>query len=95
VTVASVFGVWDLGGKLSILARVDRAFDGIPDAGSIPYLGLAADTEFDLALVGLDYRIHRMVSVIPNLEYVAYRETEGRPAPDDDLIARLTLSVWF
>ena len=95
VAVASVFGAWDLGEKLSLLARVDRAFDGIPDAGSIPYLGLAADTEFDLVLVGLDYRIHRMVSLIPNVEYVAYRETDGRPAPDDDLIARLTLSVQF
>jgi len=95
VAVASVFGVWDLAEKLSVLARVDRAFDGIPDAGSIPYLGLAADTEFDLALVGLDYRIHRMVSLIPNVEYVTYRETDGRPAPDDDLIARLTLYVRF
>jgi hypothetical protein len=95
VAVGSIFSVWDLGEKLSILARVDRAFDGIPDAGAIPYLGLAADTEFDLALVGLDYRIHKMVSVIPNVEYVAYRETDGRPAPDDDVIARLTLSIQF
>ncbi len=36
-----------------------------------------------------------MVSVVPNVEYVAYRETGGVPAPDDDLIARLTLSVTF
>ena len=95
MSVASVFGAWDLGEKLSLLARVDRSFDGIPDAGDIPYLGLAEDTEFDLFLVGLDYRVHRMVSVIPNVEYVAYRETDGVPAPDDDLIARLTLYVRF
>jgi hypothetical protein len=95
VSVGSIFGVWDLGEKLSLLARVDRAFEGIPDAGAIPYLGLAEDTEFDLVLVGLDYRIHRMVSLIPNLEYVSYRETDGHPPPDDDLIARLTLSVQF
>ena len=95
VSVASFFGVWELGGKVSVLARFDRAFDGIPDAGDIPYLGLAGDTEFDLFLVGLDYRIHRMISVIPNAEYVAYRESGGAPAPDDDLIARLTLTVRF
>ena len=95
VSVASVFGAWELGEKLSLLARVDRAFDGIPDAGAIPYLGLAEDTEFDLFLVGLEYRIHRMVSVAPNVEVVAYRDTDGRPAPDDDLIARLTLYVQF
>lgn len=95
VTVASVFGAWEAGEKLSLLARLDRSFDGIPDAGDIPYLGLAADTKFDLAIVGAEYRVHRMISVIPNLEYVAYRETDGRPAPDDDLIARLTLYVRF
>ena len=95
VSVASVFGAWDLGEKLSLLARVDRSFDGIPDAGDIPYLGLAEDTELDLLLVGLDYRIHRAVSVVPNVEVVTYRETDGVPAPDDDLIARLTLSVTF
>jgi hypothetical protein len=95
VSVASVFGAWDLGEKLSLLARVDRSFDGIPDAGDIPYLGLAEDTEFDLFLVGLDYRAHRAVRVVPNVEYVTYRETDGVPPPDDDLIARLTLSVTF
>jgi hypothetical protein len=95
VAVASVYGAWDAGEKLSLLARVDRSFDGIPDAGDIPYLGLAADTRFDLAIVGLEYRVHRAISVLPNLEYVAYRETGGRPAPDDDLIARLTLYVRF
>lgn len=95
VSVASVFGAWDLGEKLSLLARVDRSFDGIPDAGDIPYLGLAEDTELDLLLVGLDYRIHEMVSVIPNVEAVADRKTGGIPAPDDDLIARLTLFVRF
>jgi hypothetical protein len=95
VAVASLFGAWDVGEKLSLLARVDRAFDGIPDAGAIPYLGLAADTKFDLAIFGVEYRVHRMISVIPNLEYVAYRETDGVPAPADDLIARLTLYVRF
>lgn len=95
VAVASIFGAWDLGEKLSLLARIDRSFDGIPDAGDIPYLGLAADTRFDFFLAGVECRIHRAVSVIPNVEYVAYRETDGRPAPDDDLIARLTLYVRF
>mgnify|MGYP006923495168 CR=1 FL=1 len=95
VSVASLFGAWDVGEKLSLLARVDRSFDGIPDAGDIPYLGLAADTKFDLGILWLEYRVHRIISVIPNLEYVAYRETDGRPAPDDDLIARLTLYVRF
>ena len=95
LAVGSMFGVWDLSEKLSLLARVDRSFDGNPDADEVPYLALAENTEFDLALIGLDCKLQRAISLVPNLEYVAYRETEGTPAPDDDLIARLTLFVRF
>jgi len=95
LTVGSVFGVWDCGKKLSVFARVDRSFDGNPEAAAIPYLALADDSEFYLAMAGVDCKIDRAVSVIPNVEYVAYLDTDGRPAPDDDLIARLTLSFRF
>jgi hypothetical protein len=93
--VGSVVGVWDCANKLSAVLRIDRSFDGIPDAGEIPYLALAENTEFDLVLIGLDYKIHEAISLIPNVEYVAYRETDGLAAPDDDLIARLTLYFQF
>jgi hypothetical protein len=95
LAVGSVFGVLDWSAKVSLLARFDRSFDGNPDAAQIPYLGLAENTEFDLALLGVDYRIDRSISLIPNVEYVAYRGTGGLPAPADDLIARLTLYVRF
>ena len=95
LAVGSVFGVWDWSAQASLLARVDRAFDGNPEAGQIPYLGLAENTKFDLALVGVEYRLHSAISLIPNVEYVAYRETNGIPPPDDDVIARLTLYVRF
>jgi len=95
LAVGSVFGVIECSAKVSLLARFDRSFDGNPEAAQIPYLGLAENTEFDLALLGLDYRLHPAISLIPNVEYVAYRETGGLPRPDDDLIARLTLSVRF
>ena len=78
----------------------DRAIAGLTDPlddvfgdGLADALSQVADP--DLALLGLDYRIHKMVSLIPNVEYVAYSETDGRPAPDDDLISRLTLYVQF
>jgi len=95
LALGSVFGVWDLSAKCSLLARFDRSFDGNPEADRIPYLVLAKNTEFDLVLVGLDYRLNRKIGLIPNLEFVRYRETSGRPAPDDDLIGRLTLSFQF
>jgi hypothetical protein len=95
LAVGSVFGVWDSSEKLTFFARIDRSFDGNPDADEIPYLVLAENTEFDLALVGLDYKIHKAISLIPNLEYVAYGETDSPPGPDDDLMARLTLYFQF
>jgi hypothetical protein len=95
LAVGSVFGVLDWSAKVSLLARLDRSFDGNPEAAQIPYLGLAENMEFDLALFGVDYRVHSRVSLIPNVEYVAYRGTGGLPAPEDDLIARVTLYVRF
>jgi len=95
LAVGSVFGVWDCAAKLSLIARFDRAFDGNPEAAEIPYLVLANNTRFDFALLGLDYKVHPKISLIPNLEYVVYRETDGLPPPDDDLIARLTLFFQF
>jgi hypothetical protein len=43
----------------------------------------------------LDYALHERVNLIPNLEYVMYRDTDGSPAPDDDLLARMTLYYQF
>jgi hypothetical protein len=93
--VGSIFGIWDLSPETSLLARYDRSFDGNPEADKIPYRVVANDSEFDLALLGLGYRLAEKISLIPNVEYVMYRETDGRPAPDDDLIARLTLYFRF
>jgi hypothetical protein len=95
LAVGSIFGVVDLSARSKLLLRYDRSFDGNPEAGRIPYFRFADDTGFDLALVGFDWSLAKQVSLIPNVEYVTYRETGGRPAPDDDLMARLTLYFRF
>lgn len=95
LAIGSAFAVWDLSPKMSLLARYDRSFDGNPEADKIPYFVIAKDAEFDLALLGLDYRIASKISLIPNVESVMYRENDGNPAPDDDLIAKVTLYFQF
>jgi hypothetical protein len=95
LAVGSIFGVWELTDKTSLLARYDRSFDVNPEGDRIPYLAIAKDSEFDFALLGLDYQLAKKINLMPNLEYVMYRETDGRPAPDDDLMARLTLYFQF
>lgn len=95
LAVGSIFGVWDLSDKTRLLARYDRSFDVNPEGDKIPYVAIANDSEFDFALLGLDAKLAKKISLIPNVEYLMYRETAGRPAPDDDLIARLTLFFQF
>lgn len=95
VSVASMFGVWNLTEKSSFVARWDHAFDGFSDADKIPYSPIAKNTEFDLAILGWDYKLHKQISLIPNLGYVMYRGTDGLPAPDDDLYAKMTLYYQF
>jgi len=95
VAVASVFGVWGLSDKSSLVARWDHAFDGFSDSDKIPFIPIASNTGFDLAILGWDYKVHEHVSLLPNVEYVMYRDTAGLPAPDEDLFARMTLYYQF
>jgi hypothetical protein len=95
LAVGSIFGVWDLSERYHLLARFDRAFDGNPEADRIPYLVLAKKLELDLAMIGLDVRLQKKISLIPNVEWVTYRETDGQPAASDDVIAKLTLYFQF
>jgi len=95
VSFGSLFGVWGLTAKSTLIARWDRSFAGFSDAEKIPYIPIANNTEFDLAVLGWDYKLLRQISLIPNLEYVRYRATDGLPAPDDDLYGRLTLYYQF
>jgi hypothetical protein len=95
VAVASAFGVWQLTDRGALVARYDRSFDGYSDADQIPYLRIAADTPFDLAILAWEQRLERRISLIPNIEYLTYRDNGGTPAPDDDLYGRLTLYFEF
>jgi len=95
VSVASAFGVWKLTEHGQLIARYDRNFDGYPDASRIAFFRFADDMKFDLAILGWEQKLERRISLIPNLEYVTYRETDGRPAPRDDLYGKLTLYFEF
>jgi hypothetical protein len=95
LALGSAIAVWDLSERWSLLARLDRSFDPNPEADRILYLVPAKNTEFDLIVLGLDYRLHKKISLIPNLQWVRYRGTDGSAAPGDDLIGRLTLYFQF
>ena len=95
VAVASAFGVWQLTDQGALVVRYDRSFDGYSDADQIPYLRIAADTPFDLAILAWEQKLKHRISLIPNIEYVTYRDNGDAKAPDDDLYGRVTLYFEF
>ena len=95
LSVGSAFGVVELAPKYNLILRYDRSFDGNPEADKIPYLVLAKNFEFDLALVGVEYKLAKKISLTPNVEFVTYRDTSGVAAPDDDVFGKLTLFFQF
>jgi cell division protein FtsB len=95
VAVASAFGVWQVTDQGALVVRYDRSFDGYSDADRIPYLRIANDTPFDLAILAWEQKLKRGISLIPNFEYVTYRDNGDTTTPDDDLYGRVTVYFEF
>lgn len=98
IDLISGFGVFDIRPKsLSAFARVDRVADPCADCAAIDYLPIAPTHPFTTMIAGIDYQAHSAVRVSPNVEWVRYSERASSTAvkPDNDLVARLTLSwAW-
>lgn len=88
--VASLFAVYHLGAKYSLIGRVDRNFDPNPEGERIAYLPFDPARKSFFFLAGVDWKLHKNLSVIPNVEYVLY---DG--GGDDDLFARVTANFTF
>lgn len=92
--LASVFAVWSVRENLNLIARVDRMFDPNPEGDRIAYLPFDPTGESTLVIAGVDFRLHRNLGVVPNVEWITY---ESGPAgtPGDDLFARVTFYYSF
>jgi hypothetical protein len=92
--IASVFAVYDFMPRLTGVVRVDRMFDPNPDADRIAYLPMATNAESTLFIAGADFKLHKRLGVIPNVEYVMYGDTGGAELRDD-IMPRLTFYYSF
>ncbi|HEX7155523.1 MAG TPA: hypothetical protein VF618_28925 [Thermoanaerobaculia bacterium] len=90
IAFASAFGAMTVRPNVSVLGRVDRMFDANPEGEQIPYLPFSATSASTLFIAGVDWKLHRYVSVIPNVEFVTYDDDL-----ENDLFARVTLSFVF
>ncbi len=55
---------------------------------------MSSEAPSNLIIAGLDLKLHKNVSLIPNAEYVFYDEENGIK-PDPDLYLRLTFFYKF
>jgi len=90
--IISAFGVAKIGKKTEIFARYDHLtdlnFKDIGDYIPVP----AAQYKSRFLMAGLNYKIHKMIQVSPNVKYVFYN---GDDAPDGDLYLNLTAKISF
>jgi hypothetical protein len=87
--VASIFGVYNLNPRFSLIGRIDRQ-DANPEGAAIPYLQLDPSRESMLFIAAVDWKLHKNLGIIPNAELVKY---EG--GGEDDLFARVTFYFTF
>jgi len=94
IELASAFGVIDFSDTWSLLARVDRLFKPSARGDDIAYLPFDPTAKATLLILGIEGRLYRFFSLIPNIEYIRYDDPPGiQPRPGNDLLVRLTFFV--
>lgn len=92
--------------KMWVFGRVDRDDDPNPDGGKIAYLPFDETAPNTFVVAGLDWTLWEETNdkgkvtadahIIPNVEAIFYDEPDGGgPAPDDDVVPRLTFAMHF
>ncbi len=87
--VASMFLNLNLSDKTVMLFRVDKSMDPNPGIGSQSYTPFDKNHPFFLYLLGIDFKVMKNLSIIPNLTFVKYEEYNGT-TPDDDFYGKIT-----
>ncbi|MFQ6120793.1 MAG: hypothetical protein ACE5KE_13035, partial [Methanosarcinales archaeon] len=80
--------------KAALLARFDKMFDPNPAGEKISYIPFDSRAKSNLLIIGIDFKPHKLVHIIPNIEYVFYDETNGYK-PDPDFYFKMTLYYKF
>ncbi len=92
---ASVFSVMKLSNKSSLFARVDFMMDPNPLGNKISYIPFDTSVKSTLVLAGIDFKVHKKFSIMPNLEVVIYDKTAGGEKIKNDVIPRITFYYKF
>jgi len=87
----SAFAAVQASPRVTVLGRVDRNFDPIPNGETIEYMPFSDQATSVFGYVGVDVTLAKSVHLIPNVEMTVYGEAADGSTPGRDLVPRLTL----
>ena len=87
----SAFAAVQASPRVTVLGRVDRNFDPIPNGETIEYMPFSDQATSVFGYVGVDVTLAKSVHLIPNVEMTVYGEAADGSTPGTDLVPRLTL----
>lgn len=93
--VASAFLVYRLGGRTSVVGRVDRLFKPSPEGDNLPYIPFDPTAPATFFLGGVEFRVSDHVRVTPNTYVTSYDRNDEGVRPRTDFALRLTLYLDF
>jgi hypothetical protein len=92
--IITAFGVFNIGKKTEVFARYDHHTDVYKNIGE--YVPIpAGDYKSRFLMAGVNFKIHKMVQVSPNVKYVFYGKPETGEKPGSDFYFNLTAIVNF
>ncbi len=94
LNLLSALAVLNPSAKISLLFRYDRAINPIPGVSTQSYVPLNSESPFHLIIAGIDLKILKNISFIPNIMLVTYETTEG-VKPKSDAHFKLTFFYSF
>jgi len=93
--LASVFAVYRLGERASLVGRVDRLLEPSPKGNGIAYLPFDPTARATLLICAVEFRALPYLAITPNIEVIAYDRNDQGVRPDTDTHFRLTFYVDF
>lgn len=100
IRILSAFGTLEIMPKrAAVFARIDDVASrqgtgayvlGLPGADGIDYLPISPNAPFRTWIAGFEWHVHPSVRVGPNVEWVRYGTPAAGPAPEDDVVPRIT-----
>jgi len=87
----SAFAAVQVTSRVTLLGRIDRNFDPIPNGETTDYMPFSDQAKSVFGYVGVDVMLTKNVHLIPNLETTFYGEAKDGTTPGTDVVPRVTL----